>query len=69
MAKIYNIKKNGATVYPRTVSDAVAVVGDTLTDALNKKADKEEIVQEWFGTQAEFDALNTYNENTNYYII
>ena len=43
MAKIYDIKKDGATVYPRTVSDAVAVAGDTLTDALAKKADKEEV--------------------------
>ena len=43
MAKIYDIKKDGATVYPRTVSDAVAVVGGTLTDVLAKKADKTEI--------------------------
>ena len=35
MAKIYTVKKNGKTVYPRTVSDAVAVTGSTLTDALN----------------------------------
>lgn len=35
MAKIYTVKKNGETVYPRTISDAVAVVGGTLTDALN----------------------------------
>ena len=35
MAKIYTVKKNGETVYPRTISDAVAVKGSTLTDALN----------------------------------
>lgn len=43
MAKIYTVKKNGETAYPRTISDAVAVVGGTLTDALAKKADKTEI--------------------------
>lgn len=68
MAKIYDIKKDGATVYPRTVSDAVAVVGGTLTDALAKKADKTEIVQEWVGTQAEFDKLTVFDEKTTYYI-
>lgn len=35
MAKIYTVKKNGETAYPRTISDAVAVPGSTLTDALN----------------------------------
>ena len=35
MAKIYTVKKNGETAYPRTISDAVAVAGSTLTDALN----------------------------------
>lgn len=35
MAKIYTVKKNGKTAYPRTISDAVAVTGSTLTDALN----------------------------------
>ena len=69
MAKIYTVKKNGETVYPRTVSDAVAVVGGTLTDALAKLADKEEIVKEWVGTQAEFDKLTTYDEKTTYYIV
>lgn len=69
MAKIYTVKKNGETAYPRTISDAVAVVGDTLTDALAKKADKEEIVQEWVGTQAEFDKLTTFDEKTTYYIV
>lgn len=68
MAKIYNIQKNGATVYPRTVSDAVAVAGDTLTGALAKKVDKTEIVQEWVGTQAEFDKLTVFDEKTTYYI-
>lgn len=69
MAKIYTVKKNGKTVYPRTVSDAVAVVGGTLTDALAKLADKEEIVKEWVGTQAEFDKLTTFDEKTTYYIV
>lgn len=68
MAKIYTVKKNGETAYPRTISDAVAVVGGTLTDALAKKADKEEIVQEWVGTQAEFDKLTEFDEKTTYYI-
>lgn len=36
MAKIYTVKKNGKTAYPRTISDAVAVTGSTLTDALDK---------------------------------
>lgn len=35
MAKIYTVKKNGETAYPRTISDAVAVVGGTLTEVLN----------------------------------
>lgn len=69
MAKIYTVKKKGETVYPRTVSDAVAVVGGTLTDALAKLADKEEIVKEWVGTQAEFDKLTTFDEKTTYYIV
>ena len=69
MAKIYTVKKNGKTVYPRTVSDAVAVVGGTLTDVLDKKAEKEEIVKEWVGTQAEFDKLTTFDEKTTYYIV
>lgn len=69
MAKIYTVKKNGETVYPRTVSDAVAVAGCTLTDALAKKAEKEEIVKEWVGTQAEFDKLTTFDEKTTYYIV
>ena len=69
MAKIYTVKKNGETVYPRTVSDAVAVTGSTLTDALAKLADKEEIVKEWVGTQAEFDKLTTFDEKTTYYIV
>lgn len=43
MAKIYTVKKNGETAYPRTISDAVAVTGSTLTDALTKLADKEEV--------------------------
>lgn len=68
MAKIYTVKKNGETAYPRTISDAVAVVGDTLTGALAKKADKTEIVQEWVGTQAEFDKLTEFDEKTTYYI-
>lgn len=68
MAKIYTVKKNGETVYPRTISDAVAVVGGTLTDVLDKKAEKEEIVKEWVGTQAEFDKLTTFDEKTTYYI-
>lgn len=68
MAKIYTVKKNGETAYPRTISDAVAVVGGTLTDALAKLADKEEIVKEWVGTQAEFDKLTTFDEKTTYYI-
>ena len=69
MAKIYTVKKNGETAYPRTISDAVAVTGSTLTDALAKLADKEEIVKEWVGTQAEFDKLTTFDEKTTYYII
>lgn len=69
MAKIYTVKKNGETVYPRTISDAVAVVGETLTDALAKLAEKEEIVKEWVGTQAEFDKLTVFDEKTTYYII
>ena len=69
MAKIYTVKKNGETVYPRTISDAVAVVGGTLTDVLDKKAEKEEIVKEWVGTQAEFDKLTTFDEKTTYYIV
>lgn len=68
MAKIYTVKKNGETAYPRTISDAVAVVGGTLTNVLDKKADKEEIAKEWVGTQAEFDKLTTYDEKTTYYI-
>lgn len=68
MAKIYTVKKKGETVYPRTVSDAVAVTGSTLTDALAKLADKEEIVKEWVGTQAEFDKLTEFDEKTTYYI-
>ena len=69
MAKIYTVKKNGETAYPRTISDAVAVVGGTLTDVLDKKAEKEEIVKEWVGTQAEFDQLTTFDEKTTYYIV
>lgn len=69
MAKIYTVKKKGETVYPRTISDAVAVTGSTLTDALAKLADKEEIVKEWVGTQAEFDKLTTFDEKTTYYIV
>lgn len=69
MAKIYTVKKNGETVYPRTVSDAVAVVGGTLTEVLAKLADKEEIVKEWVGTQAEFDKLTEFDEKTTYYIV
>lgn len=68
MAKIYTVKKNGETVYPRTVSDAVAVSGGTLTEVLAKLADKEEIVKEWVGTQAEFDKLTEFDEKTTYYI-
>lgn len=68
MAKIYTVKKNGETAYPRTISDAVAVVGGTLTDALAKLAEKEEIVKEWVGTQAEFDKLTVFDEKTTYYI-
>ena len=69
MAKIYTVKKNGETAYPRTISDAVAVPGSTLTDALAKLAEKEEIVKEWAGTQAEFDKLTTFDEKTTYYIV
>lgn len=69
MAKIYTVKKNGETAYPRTISDAVAVVGGTLTEVLAKLADKEEIVKEWVGTQAEFDKLTTFDEKTTYYIV
>lgn len=69
MAKIYTVKKNGETVYPRTISDAVAVVGGTLTDVLAKKAYRTEIVKEWVGTQAEFDKLTTFDEKTTYYIV
>ncbi len=69
MAKIYTVKKNGETVYPRTVADAVAVTGSTLTDALAKLAEKEEIVKEWVGTQAEFDKLTVFDEKTTYYIV
>lgn len=69
MAKIYTVKKNGETAYPRTISDAVAVVGGTLTEVLAKLADKEEIVKEWVGTQAEFDKLTEFDEKTTYYIV
>lgn len=70
MAKIYTIKKNGETAYPRTISDAVAVAGSTLTDALNNiKVTIEAVdVKEWVGTQAEFDKLTTFDEKTTYYI-
>ncbi len=69
MAKIGEIKNGGTTVYPRTIAEAVAVAGNTLADELEKKANKTDLIQEWFGTQSEFDALKTYSENTNYYII
>lgn len=70
MAKIADIKsKDGSNLYPRTIASAVAVDGNTLDDALSKKADKSDLVKEWLGTQSEFDTLTTLNENTNYYVV
>lgn len=43
MAKIVDITKDGQSVYPRTIADAVAVSGKVLTEALEAKADKTEL--------------------------
>lgn len=43
MAKIVDITKDGQSVYPRTIADAVAVSGKVLTDALEAKAEKSDL--------------------------
>lgn len=62
MAKIAELKQAGATVYPRTVGDAVAVGGQTLTDALAA------VPKTWTGTEAEYEALAEYDEDTVYFV-
>lgn len=70
MAKIIEIKQNDNNVYPRTISDAVATNGGTLTeviDSINTKIDS--LPKDWVGTQAEYDALTEFDENVKYYIV
>jgi hypothetical protein len=63
MANIGKLTKNGTTIYPQTIGDAVALDGETLSEAISAMA------KVWTGTSTEYYALSEYDDNTVYYIV